>query len=123
MNDAATSGGSADSAAQRIADAVLAVPGVAGLHGGVFGEIATYLPGGRVSGVALTDSDGEIHIVVDSTTDLLAIADRARDAAAAVAGLPISVTVEDIAAPGQPLPPAPDDQNPATSPTSRGERS
>ncbi|MFD4183444.1 hypothetical protein ACFWPB_20405, partial [Rhodococcus sp. NPDC058514] len=39
--------------ADLIADAVLAVPGVAGLHGGMFGEVATYLPGRRVLGVAL----------------------------------------------------------------------
>ena len=49
MTGAAPAG---DDIADRVAAAVIAVPGVAFLHGGVFGEIGTYLPGRRVSGVA-----------------------------------------------------------------------
>jgi hypothetical protein len=115
----------ATSLAQRVADAVLAVPGVAALHGGVFGEIATYLPGGRVSGVALSDTDGEVHIVVDVTSELLAVADRVRDAASSVTGTPISVTVEDIAISAPPVPDGTSsDTDTASSTTpSRGERS
>ncbi|NED70757.1 hypothetical protein G3I15_58540, partial [Streptomyces sp. SID10244] len=45
----------ASTGAREVADAVTAVPGVTGLYGGVFGEIATYLPGGRVSGVVVDD--------------------------------------------------------------------
>ena len=49
----------------RIADAVLGCPGVAQLHGGRFGEIATYLPGRRVSGIRVdpTAPAVEVHVV------------------------------------------------------------
>lgn len=96
--DAAGAATSADggSVAEQVAAAVLAVPGVTGLHGGLFGEVATYLPGGRVSGVALDDESGEVHIIVDLTSDLRAVATAARRAGEEVAGFPLHVTVEDI---------------------------
>ena len=37
---------------ETVAAAVLAVPGVAGLHGGAFGDVATYLPGARIAGAS-----------------------------------------------------------------------
>ena len=82
--------------AQDIADAVLDIPGVTGLHGGMFGEIATYLPGGRVSGIVVDDDAVEVHIVVDVGHDLRAVAEQVRDVASDLTGLPASVTVEDI---------------------------
>ena len=39
--------------ADRLATAVRARPHVAGLHGGRFGEIATYLPGRRIAGIRI----------------------------------------------------------------------
>ncbi len=48
--------------ADRVAAAVLTVRGVTGLHGGVFGETATYLPGRRVPGVRLTEDVTDIHL-------------------------------------------------------------
>ncbi|GAA1480853.1 hypothetical protein GCM10009624_12930 [Gordonia sinesedis] len=87
--------------AQRVADAVLAIPGVSGLHGGLFGEVATYLPGGRVSGVALDDNGGSVHVVLDLSRDLLGVADLVRDTATEVAGVPMSVTVEDVTTGGR----------------------
>lgn len=86
----------AGSVAQQVAAAALAVPGVTGLHAGVFGEVATYLPGGRVSGVRMSDGSGEVHIVVDVNHDLRAVADEVVTAASQVAGVPVSVVVEDI---------------------------
>ena len=83
--------------ARRIADVVLAVPGVVDLHSGLFGEVATYLPGGRVSGVSLDDDSGRVHLVVDIHHDLRSVAHEAAVAASEVAGFPISVTIEDIA--------------------------
>ncbi|MGV9825279.1 hypothetical protein [Gordonia sp. NPDC003429] len=80
--------------------AVGAVPGVTGLYAGAFGEIATYLPGGRVGGITLSDNAGEVHIVVDMAHDLRAVAEQAADAASAVAGVPVSVVVEDISVGG-----------------------
>ncbi|WP_439029287.1 hypothetical protein [Gordonia terrae] len=82
--------------AQQLATAALAVPGVTGLHSGVFGEVATYLPGQRVSGVSLDDDAGAIHIVVDLTHDLHSVAAQVRDAAEEIAARPITVTIADI---------------------------
>ncbi|MCF8571975.1 hypothetical protein L5G32_17035 [Gordonia sp. HY002] len=85
------------SVAEQIADAVLALPGVIDLHSGLFGEVATYMPGQRVSGIALRDEDGEVHIVADLTYDLQEVAAAVRDTAESITGLEFSVVVEDIA--------------------------
>ncbi|MGF0115039.1 hypothetical protein ACQFYA_01775 [Promicromonospora sp. Marseille-Q5078] len=50
--------------AGRVRDAVLTVPGVARLSGGVLGEVATYLPGDRIAGVRFDDDDVHVHVVV-----------------------------------------------------------
>ncbi|RPA62346.1 hypothetical protein EF294_10145 [Gordonia oryzae] len=100
--------------AQRVADAVTAVDGVTGLHGGVFGEIATYLPGGRVSGVQLDDDRGEVHVIVDISHDLRSVAAHAVAVATEVAGVPVDVTVEDISFPEQRAEQAPEQQNSGT---------
>ncbi|WOC12290.1 Asp23/Gls24 family envelope stress response protein [Gordonia sp. MP11Mi] len=84
------------SAAEQIADAVLALPGVVDLHSGLFGEVATYLPGRRVTGVAVGDEDGEVHIIVDLAYDLQEVAASVRDTAESITGLPFAVIVEDI---------------------------
>jgi hypothetical protein len=52
-----------DDLARRVAERVAACPGVAGLSGGPFGTVATYLPGGEIRGVALRDGEVEIHVV------------------------------------------------------------
>lgn len=82
---------------RQIADAVAEVPGVTGLYGGEFGEIATYLPGGRISGIVLADDSCDIHIVVDVAYDIRDVAGEVRDVAQQLTGLPATVTVEDIA--------------------------
>ncbi|MDL9943989.1 hypothetical protein QSJ19_00025 [Gordonia sp. ABSL11-1] len=82
---------------RHIADAVGDVPGVTGLYGGVFGEIATYLPGGRISGVVLADDACDIHIIVDVDHDIRQVAADVRAVAQRLTGLPTTVTVEDIA--------------------------
>ena len=48
--------------AERLAAAVLAVPGVAALHPGMFGEVGTYLPGRRVAGIRITDNVVDVHV-------------------------------------------------------------
>ncbi|MFE0750657.1 hypothetical protein [Gordonia sp. NPDC058843] len=90
------------SPADRLAAAVLAVPGVRDLHSGLFGEVATYLPGHRVPGVSLTDDGGEVHIVVDASHDLQGVAAEVRDIAEAIAARPIAVTVADISVSSNP---------------------
>ncbi|GEE00680.1 hypothetical protein nbrc107696_11260 [Gordonia spumicola] len=82
--------------AEELADAVLAVPGVVALHSGLFGEVATYLPGRRVPGVAIRDDDGEIHLIVDLAHDLQSVATRVREIAEEATGRPFTVVVEDV---------------------------
>jgi len=50
--------------ADRVAAVVLAVDGVIALHGGVFGETATYLPGRRVPGVRLSQESTDLHLTL-----------------------------------------------------------
>ena len=50
--------------ADEIAAVALAVPDVTRLHAGRFGEVATYLPGRRVTGVKIGDDLIEVHVVV-----------------------------------------------------------
>jgi uncharacterized alkaline shock family protein YloU len=83
--------------ADDIAAVVCAVPGVTGLHPGMFGEVATYLPGRRVRGVRVTDAGVDVHVVVDASARLRATAAAVRAAVGTV--LPaaaVNVTVEDI---------------------------
>lgn len=88
------------SAAAQIAAATLAVPGVADLHGGAFGEVATYLPGDRVVGVTVGDADARVHITVYSDQDVRAVAAAVRRVVEAATGLKAVVTVEDVVHPG-----------------------
>ncbi len=54
--------------ADEVAAAVLSVDGVVGLHGGMFGEAATYLPGRRVTGVRLGENATEVRLTLASAT-------------------------------------------------------
>ena len=85
--------------AEAVASAVLAVPGVNALHAGVFGEVATYLPGRRVNGVRLSDEACEVHVVLDWGTPVLHTADAVRVAVERLVDGPVHVTVQDIARP------------------------
>jgi len=84
--------------ADAVAALVLAVPGVARLHPGRFGEVATYLPGRRVTGVKLTDDRVEVHVVVAYDEPIRALAQQIHTAVAAVVAVPVQVFVEDLAA-------------------------
>lgn len=86
--------------ADRVAAAVLAVPGVAGLHTGAFGEVATYLPGRRVEGVRLRPDRAEVHLVLAWGAAVEPTAAAVRRVATAVAGTVVDVSVEDVADPG-----------------------
>lgn len=85
-------------AADTVAGIVRAVSGVADLHSGMFGEVATYLPGRRVAGVRVTDDRVDVHITVTADAPVRPTAAAVRAAVAAV--LPdhaVDVTVEDVA--------------------------
>jgi uncharacterized alkaline shock family protein YloU len=84
--------------ADSIAAATLAVPGVAALHPGMFGEVGTYLPGRRVTGVRVTDGTVDVHVTVHEGVDVRRTAAAVRDAVVLVApGSTVDVTVEDVA--------------------------
>lgn len=101
-----SSGTAGEPDAEAIATAVRAVPVVAGLHGGPFGEVATYLPSRAVTGVRITEDTVAVHVSGYYPTPIEQIAAAVRTVAAPhTAGLPITVVVEDLAPPGETAPP------------------
>lgn len=80
----------------QVAEAVRTVPGVADLHGGVFGEVATYLPGGRVSGVRIRPDHTEVHVSIFWDHPVRATAEAVRTTVQSLVGTPVLVTVEDL---------------------------
>jgi len=84
--------------ADTVADIAVAVPGVRSLHPGMYGEVATYLPGRRVAGVRVTDQSIDVHVVVDADAKVRHTAAAVRRAVAdAYPTRSVDVTVEDIA--------------------------
>ncbi len=80
--------------------AVLAVPAVVRLDGGVAGEVATYLPGRRVHGVRLLDDRVVVHVAVDTSQDVRVTAEQVRDVVAPlVDGQVVDVVVADLVLP------------------------
>ena len=75
--------------AEGVRDAAVAVDGVAALHGGRVGEIATYLPNTRIEGLKAISRDGrtgfEVHFVFDVASGRK-VQDVAEDVRAAVFG-------------------------------------
>ncbi|MEU4396783.1 hypothetical protein [Kribbella sp. NPDC023855] len=84
---------------ELVAAAVLAVPGVAALHGGAFGEVATYLPGAKIAGVRITDDRIQVHLAVAAGYPVHDLADAVRAAVRPLAGQPVDVTIEDVVLP------------------------
>ena len=88
--------------ARAVADAVTAVPGVAGLSPGSGVEVSTQFAGGKVVGVRLTGDEVEIHIVADQVP-LGRVGDEAAAAARRVLTAngdtrPVIVVIDDVAA-------------------------
>jgi hypothetical protein len=85
-----------------IAEAARACPAVAGLHGGLFGQCTTYLPGRRVPGVMLSGDQAVVGVVGCYPASVAEIASQVRAAVGAlVPGVPVTVNVEDILLPGE----------------------
>lgn len=90
--------------ADDVAEAALAVPGVARLHAGTFGEVGTYLPGRRVPGVRFRPDGVEVHVAVDRSVldrhvPLPELAEQVRLAVAARVPGPVHVYIEDLVEP------------------------
>ncbi len=86
----------------RVAEAVLAVPGVADLSGGVMGEVGTYLPGRRVAGVRLRENSTDIHVTVEYGRDVRRVAHMIRHTVGQLTGTPtVNVTIADLRTPDE----------------------
>ncbi|MGW3467779.1 hypothetical protein ACWDKQ_04745 [Saccharopolyspora sp. NPDC000995] len=84
--------------AGELAERVLAHPSVVRLHGGQFGEIASYLPGSKVVGVRLPEGGAaEIGVVLRLERPLPEILDEIRSALAELLDeVPVDITVSDV---------------------------
>lgn len=88
-----------DALAEPVAAAVLACPHVAGLSGGPYGSVGTYLPGRRITGVRITDDQITVRIVA-VMAPLRVVESEVRTAVAAlVPGLPVHLGVDDVVPP------------------------
>lgn len=86
-----------DTLADRVAEAVRAVPSVADLHAGTFGEVGTYLPGRRVAGIREQDGRWEIHLTARMGYSLAQLTRDVRESVAAhLGGAPVDVVIEDL---------------------------
>lgn len=85
-----------DDLADRVAAVVRAVAGVADLHTGAFGEVATHLPGRRVNGVQIRADHCAVHLVLYWGAPVLETADRVRTAVRPLVGTRVDVTIEDV---------------------------
>jgi hypothetical protein len=80
--------------ADRIAEAVSGVPGVARLTPG---PVATYLPGRIVPGVAVRDGEIAVSIVARYGRSLVELAEQVRAATRRVAqGMRVEVMIDDV---------------------------
>ncbi len=99
--------------ADAVAAVVLAVPGVVDLHAGTYGEVATYLPGRRVTGIRIGGDGVEVHLVLRYGAPVLDTAEAVRAAVQALTPGKVDVTVQDVV---DPLATAPSEQAVASNP-------
>ena len=90
--------------AEGVRDAAVAVDGVAALHGGRVGEIATYLPNTRIEGLKAISrvcrTGFEVHFVFDVASGRK-VQDVAEDVRAAVLGASDAEFVDVVAGDAQ----------------------
>lgn len=80
-----------------IAAAVLACSTVAGLSGGIGGEVATYLPGRRVTGLRIDDTTVTVHVVGRYGPSMTEISNQVTRAVTPLAGgRQVGVVIEDL---------------------------
>ena len=94
-----------DVLAERVAAAVTAHPAVARLHGGVYGDIVTYLPGRKLVGVRIGSAEEPVEIAVvlhpDRPIPEVVRALR-REVSRLCGGAAVDITVADLALPEEP---------------------
>lgn len=90
--------------AEGVRDAAINVDGVAALHGGRVGEIATYLPNTRIEGVKAISREGrngfEVHFIFDVAPGRR-VQDVAQDVRSAVLGASEAEFVDVVAGDAQ----------------------
>ncbi|MFI6175958.1 hypothetical protein ACIA8R_10540 [Nonomuraea sp. NPDC051191] len=87
----------AEAEAEALAELVRACPGVAGLSGGPFGTVATYLRGERVRGVSTGEDVVEVAIVATLERPLPETAEDVRQAVwKLTGGRPVNVRIDDV---------------------------
>lgn len=79
-----------------VRDAVLAVPDVVDLNGGMFGEVATHLSGRKVLGIRFTADGTEVHIKAAFGADVRRTAGAVRLAVGYLVEGPVHVFVDDV---------------------------
>ena len=82
--------------ADRVAASVRAVPGVVRLGGSTFPEVATHLPGRRVTGVADRGDHLTVSVTAEPSGSLLDLADLVRAAVSRVDDRPVDVVIADL---------------------------
>jgi hypothetical protein len=100
----------ADSLAERIAAVVTAHPAVLRLHGGVFGDVVTYLPGRRLTGVrvGMGDEPVELGVVLVLDRPIPEVVRALRhEVSRMCSGAAVDITVADVALPGETGPTGP----------------
>lgn len=80
----------------QVADAVLSVPGVAGLHAGMFGEVGTYLPGEKIPGIRIGEDRTAVHLAITGQLSVHHVASAVQAAVEKLVHGPVDVAVEDI---------------------------
>jgi hypothetical protein len=90
--------------AERVAAAVVAHPAVAALHGGIYGSVATYLPGRKLVGVRIGEGDEPVEVAVVLRADRPipeTVRALRREVSRLCGGAAVDITVADIALPGE----------------------
>ena len=90
--------------AERVAAAVAAHPAVAALHGGIYNDIATYLPGRKLVGVRIGEGDEPVEVAVVLRADRPipeVVRSLRREVSLLCGGAAVDITVTDILLPGE----------------------
>ncbi|MCW0211973.1 MAG: hypothetical protein OJJ54_01300 [Pseudonocardia sp.] len=95
--------------ARQVAAVVAANPAVARLDGGVYGAVATYLPGRRLVGVRIGQGDEPVEVSVALYADHpfpAIVRGIRRDVSALCNGAAVDITVSDVVVRGEETPAA-----------------